>query len=138
MPIQRKLNNVVSCVLVNSKNELLLQYRSKDAPTFPHYWGFFGGGINRNEIPIKAVKREAFEEINYHLKNPQLIIEKEFKSKYHFGRQYVFIEKYQPSQKITLKEGEKFGWFECSKIKKMKMIPHDKLLIDRIKKNIKN
>lgn len=135
MPIQRKSRNIAIYVLINSKKEILLQYRDKNAPTFPHYWSFFGGGIEKDEKPIQAVKREAIEEVNYLLKKPKLIYVQAFRDKYQFGKKYVFIEKYQPSQKIKLKEGEDFGWYGFSKIKSLKMIPHDKILLNKIEKN---
>src|SRR6266849_7078471 len=57
--------NVSVLILYNNDSKILLQHRTKDAPTFPDYWAFFGGGIEEGESAEQAVKREGLEELGY-------------------------------------------------------------------------
>jgi len=73
---------------------LLLQHRTKDAPTFPDYWAFFGGGIEQCESAEEAAKRESLEELGYELTSPCLFTTQRF---VHQGKEHtmhVFVEKY--------------------------------------------
>ena len=63
--------------LFNNRNSFLLQHRTQDAPRLPNMWAFFGGGVERKETPLQAVYREAWEEINYRLKDPKLVLERD-------------------------------------------------------------
>ena len=65
--------------------------------------GIFGGRIEKNETPKECVIRECCEELEYNLKNPKLIHERRILG---ILKQYIFIEKYDPSKKLILKEGE--------------------------------
>ena len=64
--------NVSVLILYNNESKILLQHRTKDAPTFPDYWAFFGGGIEEGESAEQAVKRESLEELGYELTGPRL------------------------------------------------------------------
>ncbi|MCH2108818.1 MAG: NUDIX domain-containing protein [Polyangiaceae bacterium] len=50
--------------LIDGKGAYLFQHRTADAPQYPNQWGFFGGRVEDNESPEKAVWREAIEELN--------------------------------------------------------------------------
>lgn len=53
----------VSAFILNKKNQVLLVKRS-DIDTFlPGYWELPGGGVNENETPQEALKREIKEEV---------------------------------------------------------------------------
>jgi 8-oxo-dGTP pyrophosphatase MutT (NUDIX family) len=103
-------------ILVNGKKEVLLQHRTDDAENFPGMWSFFGGGIEENETPLETVKRECFEELEYDLKNPKLILVKNLSTR----KIFLFIEKYNPSKKLVLKEGQGMKWFKVEEISKVK------------------
>ena len=117
--------NVAIIILYDQDKKILLQHRAEDAKMLPGYWAFFGGGIEADETPEQAVKRETLEELNYTLKNPTLIIKQDFLSKDETTEKHVFVEEFDPSKKITLGEGQNFGWFHLSEINKLKIIDHD-------------
>lgn len=117
--------NVAVIILYNEDKKILLQHRAEDAKRLPGYWGFFGGGIETSETPEQTVKRETLEELNYELKNPKLIMKQNFLWKDENNEKYVFVEEYNPRQKIILKEGQNFGWFLFSELNKLKIINHD-------------
>ncbi|HEX4206166.1 MAG TPA: NUDIX domain-containing protein [Ktedonobacteraceae bacterium] len=66
-PLKRQLAAVV---LVNDKEQLLLQYRSPNAPTSPNQWSLVGGGIEPGETAEVAAHREVLEETGLHLQEP--------------------------------------------------------------------
>ena len=125
--------NVAIIILYDQDKKILLQHRAEDAERLPGYWAFFGGGIEAGETPEQAVKRETLEELNYTLKNPRLIMKQDFLSKDETNEKHVFVEEFDPSKKITLGEGQNFGWFHLSEINKLKIIDHDIEVLKYIK-----
>jgi 8-oxo-dGTP diphosphatase len=117
-------------VLYNSKKQILLQHRDRHAGVLPNKWAFFGGGIEKGETSLDAVKRETMEELRYHLKNPKFVFAKKFRDTKVYGTKYVFIEKYNPKKKIKQCEGDRLGWFYFAETKKLKMASHDRKVID--------
>jgi mutator protein MutT len=125
--------NVSIIILYNQDKKILLQHRAEDAKRLPGYWGFFGGGIEASETPEQAVKRETLEELNYSLKNPKLLMKQNFSWQNENNEKYVFIEEYDPSKKLTLGEGQNFGWFHLSEIDSLKIVDHDMEVLKFIK-----
>ena len=125
--------NVAIIILYDQDKKILLQHRAEDAERLPGYWAFFGGGIEAGETPERAVKRETLEELNYTLKNPRLIMKQDFLSKDETNEKHVFVEEFDPSKKITLGEGQNFGWFHLSEISRLKIIDHDIEVLKYIK-----
>lgn len=125
--------NVAIIILYDQDKKILLQHRAEDAKRLPGYWAFFGGGIEAGETPEQAVKRETLEELNYTLKNPRLIMKQDFLSKDETTEKHVFVEKFDQSKKITLGEGQNFGWFHLSEINNLKIIDHDIEVLKYIK-----
>lgn len=66
--------HVVCVVIINSKNEVLLQKRSKFKRTNPGVWGVCGGKIDYGETPVDAGVRETFEEIGININKENLKI----------------------------------------------------------------
>jgi 8-oxo-dGTP diphosphatase len=121
---------VVSVVILyDTEGKILLQHRTKDAPTFPNYWAFFGGSLEEGETPEQAVRRESLEELAYQLRSPLVLVEKNF---VHDGSDYtmhVFTEHYDGSP-ITLGEGQGFAWYFPSETEPLLMNDHDRWVID--------
>jgi protein-tyrosine phosphatase len=128
-----KLNAIVErgalIVMRNANGEVLLQHRTKDAPTYPDHWSFFGGHIEDGETPEQAVMREVREELQYELMHPRLIGT-------HYqddtGRciNYVFIEDYNGAD-LILGEGQGFGWFLPPATKDLLMNEHDRSILNQ-------
>ena len=117
-------------ILYDLENNLLLQHRTKDAAVLPDYWAFFGGGIKEGETPEDAVRREAFEELNYELKFPQLFIEQDFKINDAEGHMYIFIEAFNAyKSELKLQEGQGWGWFRDDEIDSLEMVFRDRCII---------
>ena len=121
-------NRVSLIILYDTKFRYLLQQRTDDAKRLPGYWAFFGGGILPGESPTEAVKREAKEEINFLCQNQELIHEREYTLPTgEQGHMYVFIERViQDSiSRLSLHEGQNWGWFDIKEASVLKMIAHD-------------
>jgi 8-oxo-dGTP diphosphatase len=115
-------------ILYNPDGEMLLQHRTKDAPTFPNYWALFGGGIEAGESPEQAVKRECLEELGYELKSPRLF---KVHALHLQGTDYVihlFVERYNGAT-LTLGEGQGMGWFRPEATKSLLMNEHDRSFV---------
>ena len=58
---------VAAVILYNERNEILLQKKDLTFPRWPGCWCMFGGGVEGNEDPETALKREIKEERDYDL-----------------------------------------------------------------------
>jgi 8-oxo-dGTP diphosphatase len=126
------MRQVAVVILYDNDGGMLLQHRTKDAPTFPDYWAFFGGGIEPGETAEEAVKREALEELEYRLTAPRLF---QLRRLVHQENQYavhVFVEKYNGGE-LVLREGQAMGWFLSDETRGLLMNDHDRLVVDSLK-----
>ena len=128
------MKQIVSLIIpYDSEKKLLLQHRTEDAERLPGYWAFFGGGIDKDEKPVDAVIREAFEEINFECKNPRFVHEQDFiLPNGQEGHMYLYIDYCQDKTKLKLKEGQDWGWFQKKETDKLKMVQHDRAIIEKI------
>lgn len=119
--------NVAVEMLCDSKKRVLLQHRTEAAKHLPGYWGFFGGQIEVGETPEEAGRREISEELNYTLKKPIFVMERDFSLPNTEGHMFVFIEPFlSDKSNLRLGEGQGWGWFKSEEVKNLKMIDHDK------------
>jgi 8-oxo-dGTP diphosphatase len=134
---KRKLNAAVF-LLIDKEGRMLLQQRSFDTAVMPGYWAFFGGGIEPGETALQAVVREAREEIECLLADPKFVFEQDFILDNAEGHVRVYIEEFRGDKKVLkLKEGRDWGWFRSSETKALKMIPHDRIVIQEVEKFVK-
>ena len=124
--------NVSVLILYDSESRILLQHRTKDAPTFPDYWAFFGGGIEEGESAEQAVKRESLEELGYELTGPRLFTAQKFVYKGNEYTKHVFVEQYN-GKALTLGEGQAMGWFLAAETRDLMINDHDMSIIDAMK-----
>mgnify|MGYP001184412995 CR=1 FL=1 len=133
-----KLN--VSLILpYDTECRFLLQHRTANAERLPDHWAFFGGGINANETPEEAIIREALEELNYEPQNLEMVLERDFFLDGVPGYMHVFIEPYHDDKsKLRLCEGQGWGWFRSSEVKNLKMIDHDRHIVEYVAQYLNN
>jgi len=118
-------------ILYDHKNRILLQHRTNDAPTFPGYWSFFGGGVEPGETPEQAAVRETLEELSYALKMPQHWMSQHF---VHDGRtytQHIFLERYNGSE-LVLGEGQAMKWFAARETGTLLMNAHSRAAVEAL------
>lgn len=81
---------IVGVIIINSKNEILLQKRSKNKKMNPGKWGICGGKINLGENSLDAGIRETVEEIQVKLDKEDLqFLTMDTSDKVHFTVYYV-------------------------------------------------
>jgi 8-oxo-dGTP diphosphatase len=119
-------------ILYTPTGHILLQHRSHDAFRLPNYWAFFGGGIEHGESPTEALEREVLEELFYQVKNPYFLMAQKVSDDQDENMKYVFVEQYE-GQPLQLGEGQAMGWFSPDETHELKMIEHDRVVIERIR-----
>lgn len=117
--------DVCNIILYNKEKKILIQHRAENATRMPWYWAFFGWGIEKDESPEQAVKREALEELNYSVHNPKFILKQDFTREFGPSKKYVFIEAYDETQAIKIGEGQGLWRYHFSELTDLKMIDHD-------------
>jgi mutator protein MutT len=118
--------DVAEAIIVNNKNEVLLQKKTLDYLTVPGgYWTVFGGGIEDSENPEQALKREVKEEIAFNINKFKLFKIKDYKLPTGFyGKRYIFEVLFDKEiSNIILKEGAGFAFFDISEINSIKVDP---------------
>ena len=62
---ERGYKDECSLTLISNNNKYLLFLRSKNNSTYQNKYGLIGGGIEKGESPLEAMKRECSEEISF-------------------------------------------------------------------------
>ena len=52
----------VGIIIIDQNGDFLLHLRDGNTPIMTNQWSLVGGGIEKNELPENAAKREVFEE----------------------------------------------------------------------------
>ena len=128
-----KKRDIVEAIIVNKKNEILMQKKTMNYKTVPGgNWCFFGGEIEPEESPEKAIKRELKEEINLDVKEMRLMKTKGYQISNRFkGKTYIFIIHFTGSTKdILLNEGAGFAFFDYSELNSIKTAGWEKEIIE--------
>ena len=110
--------SVAGVVIINDKNEILLQKRSRFKLSNPGKWGICSGKVNLGETPLVAGIRETLEEIGILLNTNDLkflSVYKNKKARYtvYYVRKNVDINKC----KIQEKELEEVKYFNIEELK---------------------
>lgn len=77
---QNLFHRHVSCWIMNSKGEILLQRRAFTKSKNPGKWAKTGGHVDSGETVKQAVKREVYEEIGISISEDQMIEVEVFQS----------------------------------------------------------
>lgn len=126
------VKHVASIILYNDEKQVLIQHRTADAPTYPNKYGLFGGRVEKDETPIEAVKRECYEELEYNLENPKLVLHDTFDDKFEKVTKDVFIEKYDPTKKLVMHEGQGMAWINNNNLNSYDVLDHDLEILKEI------
>ena len=120
---------------------VLLHKRTQDAPTYPGYWGLFGGGLDGQDHgnALEAVKRELAEELEggdqaaeYVTELCRVPIAREGQT---FAIQYYRAPLNADMDKLRLKrtnnkvEGEGIAWFTAEEIHHLWLRSEDRIAL---------
>lgn len=61
----RKISILIPYKIIEKEIFVFLQKRAKDAKRLPDHFGFFGGGLEGEEMPEEALLREMYEELDF-------------------------------------------------------------------------
>jgi len=109
--------SVVGVVIINSKNEILLQKRSCFKRTNPSKWGICGGKVDLNETTLDAGVRETLEEIGIRLDKEDLrFLSMDTNEKTHFTVYYVKQDVDIEKCKLQEEELEEVKYFKIEEL----------------------
>ena len=131
---------VVTCLLINEKEKLLILKRSDRVRTYKGQWGGVAGYIEENEKPIDTAYKELNEEIGLNQKDVQLINKlKPFKfTDFYNGEKYnweiyLFVFRAKNIKRIHIDwEHIEFKWVKPSDIYNYDTVPHFKEFISKL------
>ncbi len=106
-------------ILVNkNKNKILMHLRdNKKEIYYPELWGLIGGGIEKGETPLIALKREIKEEINCKVENLK------FLGTCKNGSIFAFRGEIKAKvEEIKLMEGQKVDYFSIDELGDLEVI----------------
>lgn len=112
--------SVVGVVIVNDKNEVLLQKRSRFKRANPSKWGICGGKVDFGETPIEAGVRETLEEIGILLdKNELKFLSMDTNGKSHFTVFFVRKNIDVNDCKLQVEELEEVKYFKIGELENL-------------------
>lgn len=124
-----KLKKNALAVIANTDNKILLLKRSEIKNGWGNnQWGLVGGGVEKNEEPENACKREIKEETNLNINK---FVEKVVIQRNPDSVEHIFACRYndEPTNVTLNKEHTNYGWFDINEIKFLDTVPN---LIDYI------
>ena len=111
---------VVGVVIINSKNEILLQKRSRFKRANPSKWGICGGKVDLNETTLDAGVRETLEEIGIRLNKEDLnFLSMNTNEKTHFTVYYVRQDVDIEKCKLQEEELEEVKYFKIEELQNL-------------------
>lgn len=123
----------IACWIINEKNEILLQRRSKNKKQYPNMLAVTTGHIGLGETPIEALLREVSEEIGINdAKEENFIHLETFRAgnlnNYHY--KYVYLLKTNKQlEEFTMQKSEvsELLYVSFDKLKEMIALPNSEL-----------
>lgn len=108
---------VVGVVIINSKNEILLQKRSRFKRANPSKWGICGGKVDLNETTLDTGVRETLEEIGIRLDKEDLrFLSMDTNEKTHFTVYYIKQDVDIEKCKLQEEELEEVKYFKIEEL----------------------
>ena len=132
--------DVVSCVLMNDKGEILILKRSDKVSTYKGCWSFVAGYVEEDEKPLDTAFKEICEEVKLGDSEVALVKEGdsvEFTDFYegvrYDWRVFPFLFKVYKNGKIQIDwEHIDYRWIAPSDIGKFVVVPHLKEVVKRL------
>ena len=128
---QLTMSDAVAAIIRTPQGKLLLQLRD-NIPNiwYPALWGCFGGSIEKGELPLEALSRELYEELELTFTTASLVSRLVFDLRPSgldsCFREYYLVEPTEDAlKKMVLHEGERMAAFTHSELADIPMTPYD-------------
>lgn len=122
---QNKLHNEVTIYIINSKNEVLLQRRSKNRRFSPNKFGVIAGHVSYREDTITTAQREVKEEVGVKVKKEDIhklsdryLVKEEYNNHFMYPY-YIVLDKDEKDFKIQKEELSSVKWYKIEEVIKM-------------------
>ena len=122
---QNKLHNEVTIYIINSKNEVLLQRRSKNRRFSPNKLGVIAGHVSYREDTITTAQREVKEEVGVKVKKEDIhklsdryLVKEEYNNHFMYPH-YIVLDKDEKDFKIQKEELSSVKWYKIEEVIKM-------------------
>jgi 8-oxo-dGTP pyrophosphatase MutT (NUDIX family) len=132
--------NVVTVLLINDEEKILILKRSNKVRTYKGLWGGVAGYIEENEKPYETALKEIKEEVG--LENEDVKFLKKFdpisftdiyEGKHYDWKIFSFLFKIKEKRKIKIDwEHSEYRWIAPSEIKKFDTVPHFKDIVSKL------
>jgi len=123
---------IISTAGIAIKNNKFLLALRMPGTSIGESWEFPGGKAEDGETPEEALIREFQEELNIKIKVGERICSGNFKNKDKEFEIYGFIIQLA-TEKLTLSEHSKVGWFSLDEMASLKMAGSDKQIVQELK-----
>ncbi len=132
-------------VATDPQGRFLMQHRTDDAPTWPGYWGLFGGGEEPGETAREALVRELREEVDLDVTEAveagQLIAEgfpvgAFVLSVFHLRLDLLRADPWRLLDAMT--EGQNLGFFFIERVRLMPVVPCDLVAMELVLSKIRS
>ena len=120
--------NTSVLILYRADYKILLQHRTKDAPTYPDYWCFFGGGIRKASLPNRLSKENASKNSDMNSLAHACLWFSHL-SKKRANARCMYSWKNITGRPLTLGEGQGMDWFLPAETVKLLMNDHDRSVL---------
>ncbi len=120
----RKIFKIGTAIIIESLDgKVLLQHRD-DNPyiKYPQTWVLFGGGLEKGETPVAAIKREIMEELRICLDNYEFYKDFYYEDEEEKHHQFIFHTHMDiDTNNVLLLEGDDMKYFCENEIKELKL-----------------
>lgn len=109
---------VALVLFCDEKGNVLLNHRYDHQQAVEDVWEIVGGGIEENELPIDAIKREIKEELGYKIDDEKdcLIFINDFEEAYLFTAKFPGFENFSGSDEVKVIDLKLFSINEALKL----------------------
>ena len=133
--VPHKIVDVSVAIIVNDRNEVLLQKKNMGYPWFPGGWCLFGGGKERDETPEETIRREMGEELPAVSCDGLRLFKKDsyrdvLPNRTRGGERHCFVVNYRGNiSELSVREGAGFAYFSAAELDSIPLVQHDKDLL---------
>ena len=131
---------VVTCILSNTDEKILVLKRSDKVRTYKGLWGGVAGYVEEGETPFETALKEIHEETGLSKDDVRFIrrVNPLRFTDFYEGKKYdweifPFLFKYEKKDKIHIDwEHSEYRWISPSEIEKMEAVPHFRDVLSRV------